>query len=61
MKFREKNDDGIEIHLEPNEIKLLYEALRFYSAYGKEKEIIDEIPQICEIMNVLSLPEFDKK
>ena len=61
LLFREKNDGGIELHLIPEERKLLYEALRHYSAYGKnEKVIIDQIPTICEIMNVLALPEFKK-
>lgn len=58
MLFGEKNDDGIELHLSLQERKLIYEALRHYSAYGKnEKVIIDEIPLICEMMNVLALPE----
>ena len=54
MLFGEKNDGGIELHLSSEERKLIYEALRHYSAYGKnEKVIVDEIPLICEIMNVL--------
>ena len=61
MLFGEKNDGGIELHLSPDERKLLYEALRHYSAYGKnENHIIDQIPTICEIMNVLALPELKK-
>lgn len=61
MLFAEKNDDGIELHLIPEERKLLYEALRHYSAFGKnEKVIVDQIPMICEIMNVLALPEHKK-
>ena len=61
MLFGEKKDGGIELHLSPEERKLLYEALRHYSAYGKnEKVIVDQIPKICEIMNVLALPEFKK-
>ena len=58
MLFGEKNDGGMELHLSLQERKLIYEALRHYSAYGKnEKVIIDEIPLICEMMNVLALPE----
>lgn len=61
MLFGEKNNSGIELHLSLEERKLLYEALRHYSAYGKnEKVIVDQIPMICEIMNVLELPEFKK-
>lgn len=61
MLFGEKNDGGIELHLNTEERKLLYEALRHYSAYGKnEKYIVEQIPTICEIMNVLALPEFKK-
>ena len=61
MLFKEKNNDDIEIHLNPYERKLIYEALRHYSAYGKnENYIVDKIPEICQIMNVLALPEFKK-
>ena len=61
MLFSEKNDRGIELHLNPEERELLYEALRHYSAFGKnEKVIVDQIPMICEIMNVLALPEYKK-
>lgn len=57
MKYREKNDGGIELHVEPEERKLLYRALRHYSAYHQpEKDVIEDIPKICEIMNVLDLP-----
>ena len=59
MLFAEKNDNGIEIHLNPTERKLIYDALRHYLAYGKkEKVIIEQVPDICEIMNVLELPEY---
>lgn len=62
MLFAEKNDGGIELHLSSEERKLVYEALRHYSAYGKnENYIVDQIPTICEIMNVLVLPEYKKK
>lgn len=54
MLFGEKNDGGIELHLSLEERKVVYEAMRHYSAYGKdEKVIVDKIPLICEIMNVL--------
>lgn len=61
MKFREKNNDGIELHLDPEERRLIANALHHYSAYGKnEKYIVDQIPIICELLNVLDLPEFHK-
>lgn len=54
LLFGEKNDGGIELHLSLEERKLVYEALRHYCAYGKnEQVIVDEIPLICEMMNVL--------
>lgn len=54
LLFGEKNDGGIELHLNLQERKLIYEALRHYSAYGEnEKVIVDEIPLICEMTNVL--------
>lgn len=62
MLFKEDNNDNIEIHLSPSERKLLYEALRHYLAYGKEENyIVDKIPEICQIMNVLEMPEFKKE
>ena len=61
MLFGEKNDGGLELHLNPEERKLLYEALRHYSAYGKnENYIIEQMVSICEIMNILALPEYKK-
>ncbi len=61
MKFREKNNDGIEIHLDVSERELIYNALRHYSAYGKDDKYIDEqIPHICEMLNVLHLRSFDE-
>lgn len=61
MKFKEHNDEGIELVLNLEERELLYYALRHFSAYGtRESYILDEIPRICEILNVLHLPEFDK-
>ena len=61
MLFAEKNDNGIECHFSMAERELLYNALRHYSAYGKnDKYIVEQVPVICEIMNVLSLPEFEK-
>lgn len=54
MKFAFKNDGGMELHIDASERELLFNALKFYSAYGKnEKYIIEQIPSICEIMNVL--------
>lgn len=62
MKFGEKNEGGIELHLSLEERELLHNALRHYSAYGKADKYIDEqIGKICEILNVLHLPEFDKR
>jgi len=59
MKFRLKNDEGIELHLDLQERELLYDALRHYSAYGEnQNRILDQIPKICEIMNVLDCPDF---
>lgn len=62
MQFRLKNDDGIECHFDKSERELLFNALRHYSAYSKEdKYIIEQVEKICEIMNVLDLPEFTNK
>ena len=62
MKFAGKNDSSIELHLDLEERELLYNALRHYSAYGKDNDyIIEQIPKICEIMNVLDSPEFRKR
>ena len=62
MKFAEKNDSGIELHLDLQERELLYNALRHYSAYGRnDSYIIEQIPKICEIMNVLDSPQFWKR
>lgn len=59
MLFAEKNDNGIELHLNPKERKIIYNALRHYLAYGKnENYIIEQVPDICEMMNVLKLPEY---
>lgn len=61
MKFREKNDDGIEIHLDLEERELLYNALRNYSAYAESRTyLMEQIPKICEIMNVLDTGAFSK-
>ncbi len=61
MKFREKNDGGVELHLGAGERELVYNALRHYSAYGKDDKYIDEqIPHICEMLNVLHLKSFDE-
>lgn len=59
MKFAEKNDGGIELQTDLEERKLLFNALRHYSAYCKNSNyIIERVPKICELMNVLHLPEF---
>lgn len=61
MKFKLKNDDGIVLVLSPEERELLYISLRHYSAYGEnESYIINQMGKICEILNVLHLPEFNK-
>ena len=61
MKFGLKNDDGIELHLNREERELLYTALRHYSGYGKnDSYIMEQMGNICEILNVLHLPEFGK-
>lgn len=61
MKYAENNDNGIELHLSVEERELLYNALRHYSAYGKnDSYILEQIDKICEIMNVLDLPKFSK-
>lgn len=62
MLFREKNNDEIEIQLTYLEREIIYNALRHYSAYGKDDSYItDNIPCICEMMNVVVLPEFEKR
>ena len=56
MLTKKIDNDGIELHLNILERKLLYDALHHYSAYGEnEKKIIDEIPKICELLNALDL------
>ena len=61
MKFNEKNDGGIELHLSLEERELLHDALRHYSAYGKERDVLERMEKICEILNVLHLREFDRR
>ena len=62
MKFAEKNDEGIELHLNKEERELLHTALRHYSAYGKnDVYIMEQMGKICEILNVLHLHEFDRR
>ena len=61
MKFRE-NDDSIELVLNPAERKLIYNALRYYSAFSEDdKFILENMGLICEIMNVLDMPGFYRK
>ena len=62
MQFKEKNNDGIELVLSLEERELLYNALRHYSAYGKnDTYIMEQMGNICEILNVLHLKEFDRR
>jgi len=62
MLYAETNNGDIELHLSLEERELLHNALRHYSAYGKADKYIDEqIGKICEILNVLHMPEFDKR
>lgn len=58
MKFGWKNDGGMEMHIDQEERQLIYDALRHYSAYAEEKHVVDRIPMICDLMNVI---EPDKK
>ena len=58
MLYREKNDCGIELHIDVEERELLYNTLRHYSAYGARTHYMEEqIPKICEILNVLDIPD----
>ena len=45
------------LHFNKQQLELTYKALRHYSAYGKEEEIIEQISDICEIMNVIDTEE----
>lgn len=59
MKFSDKNDNGMEITINVLEREILYRALELYAAEGKPDDfVIDNITQICEMENVLELPEF---
>ena len=61
MKYREKNDGGIELHLTLEERELIYKALRHFSAYSdKESYVLEQMGNICEIMNVIDSPDFRK-
>ena len=62
MKFAEKNDNGIELHLNVEERELIHKALRHYSGYGEDNDyIMEQMVSICEILNVLDLPEFNRR
>ena len=62
MQFKEKNNDGIELVLSLEERELLYNALRHFSAYSdKDIYIMEQMGNICEILNVLHLKEFDRR
>lgn len=59
MKFREKNDNGAELHIDAFEREILYRALECYAAKGTPDDfVIDNMPIICEMEAVLELPEF---
>lgn len=59
MQFSEKNCGGIELHLDKTERELVYEAFLCYTAHGdKNPKVKDEMPKLCEILQVLQLPEF---
>lgn len=61
MQFRLKNDDGIELHLSLEERELIYKALRHFSGYSdKESYVLEQMGNICEIMNVIYSPDFRK-
>ena len=61
MKFKKNNDGGIECHFDLEERELIWKALRHYSAYGvNESYILEQVPKICEILNILDCSEFDK-
>lgn len=53
MLVKCKNEKGIECSLTKEECRIIYSALRHYSAYGKESDILEQISDICEIMNVI--------
>lgn len=62
MQFKEKNNDGIELVLSLEERELIYTALRYFSAYSdKDIYIIEQMGNICEILNVLHLKRFDRR
>ena len=62
MQFKEKNNDEIELVLSLEERELLYNALRHFSAYSdKDIYIMEQMGNICEILNVLHLKEFDRR
>ena len=58
LKFAEKNNGGIELHLSFEERKLVYNALRHYSVYSDSKaSMVTVVPKVCELMNILYVPE----
>lgn len=58
LEFTEKNNGCIELHLSFEERKLVYNALRHYSVYSDSKaSMLTVVPKICEMMNVLYVPE----
>ena len=62
MKFAENNDNGIELHLSSDERELLFNVLRQYCAFVTPNSyFLENTGKICEILNVLHLPEFDRR
>ena len=62
MLYSQKNDDGIELHVNVAEREILYKVLEHYAAVGKPEEyIVENMPKICQMEDVLFLPEFNKK
>ena len=57
MLVKFKSEEGIECSLSKEECRIIYSALRHYSAYGKEKEILEQIEKICEIMNAIDMED----
>lgn len=57
MLVKCKNEKGIECSLTMEECRIIYSALRHYSAYGKETDVLEQITDICEIMNGIDVEE----
>ncbi len=62
MLFGDKHDGGIKLHLNVEEREFLFNTLSYYGAYvNPDSYFIKRTGKICEILNVLHLPEFDKR